>query len=76
MKWLGKKIKVMSDMNRLEGAAGTMVAEAGINLVESFHNTLGYTAPVFIFCKQVDKARTAMQARNIPPGRIQKITND
>lgn len=76
VKWKGRKIKVMSDMNRAEGPNDAMVGEAGINLVESFHNNLGYTTPIFIYCKNVPVARKAMQTRNIAPGRILKITND
>lgn len=66
----------MSDMKRAEGLGGAMVDEAGINLVELFHNNLGYTTPIFIFCKNVSAAKKAMQARKIAPGRIQKITSD
>lgn len=76
VKWLGKGIRVMSDMKRVEGPGGNMVDEAGINLVELFHNDLGYTTPIFIYCKNVSAARRAMQARNIAAGRIHKVTND
>jgi hypothetical protein len=60
LKWKGKKIKVMSDMKRIEGVNDVMVDEAGINLVESFHHNFGYTTPIFIYCKNTHAARKAL----------------
>lgn len=53
-----------------------MVAEAGIDLIQSFHNNFGYTTPIFIYCKNVHAGRKALVSRKIEAVRVKKITSD
>lgn len=66
----------MSDMRRTEGNPPIAKQEAGLDLIDLFHNTFGYTIPIFIFCSNLRKAKEALKNRKTDPSRIQKITND
>jgi hypothetical protein len=51
-----------------------MVYQAGIDLLELFHNNYGFTTPILIYCFDVNKAKENILNRKIAANRISSVT--
>lgn len=74
LNWKGIKLRMISDMVRLEEKEKTNYY-AGIDLLEVLYNEYGYTTPMLIYCSDTKQAEVNISERKIRKDRIYRVTN-